>query len=92
MTRSDLIIRLASSAAISNRDAELVLRTVFEAIGAGLAEGDRIELRGFGVFEPRQHPARQARNPRTGEAVTAPAKAKVHFKAGRPMHRLLNGT
>ncbi|MGI9488229.1 MAG: HU family DNA-binding protein [Geminicoccaceae bacterium] len=91
MTRADLIARLASSAAISVRDAELVLSTVLDAIGTGLEHGDRIELRGFGIFEPRQHPARQARNPRTGEAVTTAAKASVHFKAGTAMHRLLNG-
>ena len=91
ITRAVLVKRLASSAGISAREAEQVLSTVLDAIGAGLAEGHRIELRGFGAFERRQHPARQARNPRTGEPVTAAARASVHFKAGRALHLLLNG-
>ncbi len=91
VTRADLVERLALSAGISVRDAELVLSTVLDAIGAGLAEGHRIELRGFGVFEPKRHAPRLARNPRTGEPVTVVARSSVHFKAGRVMHRLLNG-
>ena len=91
VTRADLIERLASSADISVRDAELVLSTVLDAIAAGLAAGHRIELRGFGVFEPKLRPARDVRNPRTGEHVMTAAKARVHFKIGRAMHLLLNG-
>ena len=91
MNRSDLVERLAQSAGISNRDAELVVSAMLDRIGAGLAEGHRVELRGFGVFERRQRPERQARNPRTGEPVMAPERATVHFRAGRGMLELLNG-
>lgn len=91
VTRADLITRLASSAAISIKDAEPVLSTVLESIGDGLAQGQRIELRGFGVFQRREQNTRQARNPRTGEEVMVPAKATAHFKAGTAMHKLLNG-
>lgn len=90
VTRADLINRLASSAAINVRDAKLVLDTVLDAIGTGLGEGHRIELRGFGIFEPKEHPARKARHPRTGETVFTQAKVGVHFKAGEAMHQLLN--
>lgn len=90
VTRADLIGRLASMAAITPRDAELVLRVVLDEIGAGLAEGQRVELRGFGVFEPKPLPARPARNPRNGKAVMTSAKSGVHFKAAKAMHLLLN--
>ncbi|MGI9502120.1 MAG: HU family DNA-binding protein [Geminicoccaceae bacterium] len=91
VTRADLIARLALMAAITTRDAELVLRVVLDEIGAGLAEGQRVELRGFGVFEPKPLPARPARNPQNGEAVMTSAKSGVHFKAAKAMHLLLNG-
>ena len=91
VTRADLIGRLASMAAITPRDAELVLRVVLDEIGAGLAAGQRVELRGFGVFEPKPLPARPARNPKNGKAVMTSAKSGVHFKAAKAMHLLLNG-
>ena len=91
VTRADLIGRLASVAAITPRDAELVLRVVLDEIGAGLAEGRRVELRGFGVFEPKPLPARPARNPRNGETMMTSAKSGVHFKAAKAMHLKLNG-
>lgn len=55
-----------------------------------LAEGDRIEMRDFGTFSLRQRQAREARNPRTGEAVPVAAKKAVHFKAGRQLRQILN--
>lgn len=91
VNRADLIKRLASSAAIGTRDAEMVLTTVLEKIGDGLAQGKRMEMRGFGVFERREHKARTARNSKSGETVMVDAKATVHFKAGNAMHKLLNG-
>ena len=91
ITRTDLTARLASIVAISIRDADLVLRTMLDEIGAGLAEGSRVELRGFGIFEPKALPARQVRNPRSGEALATPAKTTVHFRAAKAMHQLLNG-
>ena len=91
ITRADLTARLASISAISNRDADLVLRTVLAEIGAGLAEGRRVELRGFGVFEPKARPSRQMRNPRNGEPMVVPAKTTVHFKTAKAMQLHLNG-
>lgn len=90
ITRSQLVQRLASSADISRRDADVVLSTVVEAVSQALAEGDRIELRAFGMFTPRERPAREARNPRTGEAVAVDAKRTIHFRAGKQMLQILN--
>ena len=88
VTRADLIKRLAASSGISKRDAERALNAVFETIGGGLAREQRIELRGFGVFTRRD---RCARNPRTGQPTTVPAKATVWFSSGKMMQKLLNG-
>ncbi|MDH3663749.1 MAG: integration host factor subunit beta [Alphaproteobacteria bacterium] len=91
ITRSELVTRLASSADVSERNASAVIGTVLETIVQALARGERIELRGFGAFSVRHQDAREARNPRTGEAVQVTAKKKVHFKPGRQLHQVLNG-
>jgi integration host factor subunit beta len=90
ITRAELVARLASTADVSERDAGAVVGTVLGTIGKALVQGDRIELRGFGVFSVRQRAAREARNPRTGETVQVTDKKTVHFKAGRQLHQVLN--
>ena len=86
MTRSDLINRLADAHPhLYLRDIQRIVDTVFERIALALAEGDRVELRGFGSFSARMHSERLRRNPRTGEAVAVSSKAALHFKAGRAM-------
>jgi len=62
----------------------------FEEITSRLAEGGRVELRGFGTFSTRQREARTGRNPRTGEAVSVPAKKVPYFKPGKEMRERLN--
>lgn len=89
--RSELVARLASSADVSERDASAVVSTVLGTIAQALAQEVRIELRGFGVFSVRQRDAREARNPRTGQAVQVTARKTVHFKSGRQLHQVLNG-
>jgi len=90
-TGSQLVERLAVSNDISNRDAEAVLTTVIGTLSEALAKGHRIELRAFGIFSCRERPARQARNPKTGAAVSVEAKTAVHFKAGKALLQILNG-
>ena len=83
MTRSDLISILAKNfPALTAKDADLVVKEIIDAIGEALARGDRVELRGFGVFSVHQRQSRIARNPKTGEKVVVPAKAMPHFKPG----------
>jgi integration host factor subunit beta len=50
-----------------------------------LVEGERIEIRGFGSFDLHHRPDRIARNPKSGESLSLPAKVKVHFKPGKEM-------
>jgi len=64
-------------------DVELALNCILNQMINTLAQGERIEIRGFGSFELRHRPPRLARNPKTGEAVKLPAKVGIHFKPGK---------
>jgi len=72
------------------QEVEQVVDIFFEEIAQRLAEGGRIELRGFGAFSTREREARTGRNPRTGEAVDVPAKRVPYFKPGKEMRNALN--
>ena len=86
MTKSELINRLAARLAhFTHRDAEMSVRLILESMSRSLAEGERIEVRGFGSFSLRFRPSRMGRNPRTGDAVALPDKHVVHFKPGRAL-------
>ena len=86
MTRSDLIGQLASSnPTLTTQDVDEAVRTLLEAMSEALARGQRIEIRGFGSFSLSHRPARQGRNPKTGERVAVPAKHVPHFKASKEM-------
>jgi integration host factor subunit beta len=91
MTRSELVQRLASlNPHLMQRDAEAIVSTVFERITEALANGDRVELRGFGMFSTKQREARTGRNPRTGEAVKVEGKSVPFFKTGKQLRERLN--
>jgi len=86
MTRTDLIDTLASRfPGLAAMDSEIAVKLILEAIGDALAQGNRIEVRGFGSFSLGYRPARIARNPMSGQAVSVPAKYVPHFKAGKEM-------
>lgn len=91
MIRSELIQKLAAdNPGLSAKDIERVVNTFFESIVEQLADGGRVELRGFGAFSTRQRDARVGRNPRTGESVQVPAKRVPYFKPGKEMRERLN--
>ncbi len=92
MTKSELIALLAQHEGLfmehlSNKDIEDSVNTILETMTATLARGNRIEIRGFGSFSLNYRPARQGRNPKTGEAVDVPAKYAPHFKAGKELRK-----
>ena len=70
---------------LTHRDIELAVRSMLELMSRRLAEGERIEVRGFGSFSLRFRPSRMGRNPRTGATVALPDKNVVHFKPGRAL-------
>ena len=86
MTRSDLIAALAARfQSLTAKDAEVAVKEILDAIGHSLAQGGRVEIRGFGSFSLNYRPPRMGRNPKSGDAVLVPAKYAPHFKAGKEM-------
>ena len=91
MIRSELLQAIAAeNDGLRPEEVEQVVEIFFEEISARLAEGGRVELRGFGTFSTRPRDARTGRNPRTGEAVDVPAKRVPYFKPGKEMRERLN--
>jgi integration host factor subunit beta len=92
MIRSELIQKIAdANPDLSQKVAEKVVQTVFDEIITALANGDRVELRGFGAFSVKARDARVGRNPRTGEAVKVDDKKVPFFKTGKLLRDRLNG-
>jgi integration host factor subunit beta len=91
MTKSELIERIAErQAQMSVKDVELAVKTILETMSQMLAEGDRIEIRGFGSFSLHYRAPRVGRNPKTGEAVSLSGKFVPHFKPGKEMRDRVN--
>ena len=92
MIRSELIQKIADdNPHLFQRDVERIVATIFDEITEALANGDRVELRGFGAFSVKRRDARVGRNPRTGESVSVEAKAVPFFKTGKLLRDRLNG-
>ena len=86
MTRSDLVEELAARfGQLTQRDAELAVKTILYAVSDALVRGHRIEVRGFGSFSVTHRPPRLGRNPRSGAAVHIPPKRVPHFKPGKAL-------
>jgi len=91
MIRSELLAALAkNNPDLRAEEVERVVDIFFEEISQRLADGGRVELRGFGAFSTRERQARKGRNPRTGEAVDVPGKRVPYFKPGKEMRQRLN--
>lgn len=93
MIKSELIEKLASeNPHMTHTEVERVVNVVLGRMTDALAEGGRVELRGFGAFSIRSRPARSGRNPRTGEVVEVPAKSVPFFKSGKELRERLNAS
>ena len=90
MTKSDLADAVAARTNVPRADAEKVVDQVFAAMTEALVRGERIELRGLGVFEVRHYGAYTGKNPRTGEPVAVKPKRLPFFKAGKEIKERLN--
>jgi len=93
MKKSELVIfvvdRLPS---LTRKDAEIIVDTVFDSMVECLAQGERIEIRGFGSFAVKHRATREGRNPKTGETLHIPAKRMPHFKIGKELYERINPT
>ena len=73
-----------------SRDLNLLVSLILIEIKQALKRGDRVELRGFGIFSTNIQKARISRNPKTGEKVNTPEKKTIHFKMAKEMFNKLN--
>lgn len=93
MIKSELIQNIAAANPhLYHRDVERIVNVIFDEIVDALARGDRVELRGFGAFTVKHRPAREGRNPRTGEPVPVEEKFVPFFKTGKDLRDRLNGS
>lgn len=91
MTKSELIERIAArQPQLSIKDVELAVKTVLEDMSEILANGGRIEIRGFGSFSLHFRAPRIGRNPKTGESVDLQGKYVPHFKPGKELRDRVN--
>ena len=72
------------------KDLEKVTNIILKEIKNTLKRGERVELRGFGVFSSKTQKARISRNPKTGEKINTPTKKTIHFKMSKEMFKKLN--
>ena len=83
-TKKELALRVSEETGCKKNLASEIVDTVFEAMRESLMKAERIEIRGFGVFQVKEtRPKPAARNPRTGQVIYVPARRKTHFRPGK---------
>ena len=91
MTKSELIDKIAAvQGQLSARDIELAVKMILDYMAEALAEGERIEIRGFGSFSLHYRSPRLGRNPKSGEKVELAGKYVPHFKPGKELRDRVN--
>lgn len=91
MTKSELIDNIAASQGdLPHKDVESAVKALIDRMVAALAEGDRVEIRGFGSFSLHYRPPRVGRNPKTGDPVPLDGKYVPHFKPGKALRERVN--
>ena len=90
MKKSDLVDAIAGKTGVPKAQAQEIVEQVFDVIAAGLAGGEKIDLRGFGTFSVRNSAARTGRNPQTGEPIQIQARIVPGFKPGKELRERVN--
>ena len=90
MNKTELIGIVAKNAGMTRKDAEKSVSAAIEAVIAAMKAGEKVRLAGFGSFEIKEHAARKARNPRTGEEIEIAASKAIAFKAGKSLKEEIN--
>ena len=89
MTKQELVLAIAEEAGITKKDADAAVKAFTEVVAKALKDGDKVQLIGFGTFEVVERPAREGRNPATGEKLTISASKLPKFKAGAALKNML---
>ena len=85
MNKTELVNSVAEATELSKKDASKAVDAVFETIQSALADGDKVQLIGFGNFEVRERAARKGRNPQTGAEIDIAASKVLAFKPGKAL-------
>ncbi len=86
MTRSELIDAVsAKTDSFTRKDIETIVSTLFQSIADGLANNEKIEIRGFGSFKVKSREGRKGRNPKSGDGIFIDSKKVPFFKAGKEL-------
>ena len=89
MNKTELIAAVAEGAGLTTKDTERVLNAAIDAITLSLAQGEKVQLSGFGTFEAKEREARIGRNPRTKEAVEIAATRVPAFKPSKALKDII---
>ena len=90
MTKADIVELVAEKSGNTVKDVKAVVEQFLEEVKNYLVEGNYLEIRGFGTFKVKNHKAKKARNPKTGQEVVVPARKKAVFKVSRELNKMLN--
>lgn len=90
MNKTELVAAIAEKTGLSKKDSEKAVKAFTEVVSEELKKGEKIQLVGFGTFEVADRPAREGRNPRTGETMPIPASKAPKFKAGKALKDAVN--
>ena len=90
MTKADLIKKISEAAGINATEAKKAVEATTDSIKQALVAGDKVQLIGFGTFSVTERPAREGKNPRTGEPLHIDAKKVAKFKAGAEFENQIN--
>ena len=90
MNKTELVAAIADKTELSKKDSEKALKAFTDVVSEELVNGGKIQLVGFGTFEVSERPAREGRNPRTGETMTIAATKTPKFKVGKALKDMVN--
>ncbi len=90
MTKTDLVNFIAEETGLTKADSTRALEAMMNGVIKGLTEGDKVTITGFCTFTAKDKPAKEGRNPRTGDKVMIPARRAVTIKAGSKLKEALN--
>jgi DNA-binding protein HU-beta len=90
MNKTDLVNKVSFETGLSKKDVDTIVSATLNAISQALAEGDKVQLIGFGNFEVKESAQREGRNPKTGEAITIAASKKPVFSASKVLKDSVN--
>lgn len=91
MNKTELVNSVAEATELSKKDASKAVEAVFESIQTALADGEKVQLIGFGNFEVRERAARKGRNPQTGKEIDIAASKVPAFKPGKSLKDSVQG-